>query len=281
MTTINRVAGAVIAPLMSAMQSFAPIVSLAVLSLLTAIGLLLVIRVSSSQRRVAAVKRSIRAGLFEIRLFNHDLRAILRAQREILRHNLAYLRLSLTPMLWALVPLLLLTTQLQAYYGYDGLAPGRSALVKVVLDDNWRTAPGADAGAGPLLTLEAPPGIRIDTPRVWIPSLNEAAWRVSAEQPGDYQLVVRMQGEPFTKAVRVSDALTSRSAVRPGPGLLAQLLHPIEAPLPADSRLESIAVTYPERAIRIAGRDTHWMIVFVALTMVCAFALKGRFGVVL
>ena len=55
----------------------------------------------------------------------------LRAQVDILRHNLTYVRLSLAPMLWMFVPLLLLIAQLQFYYGYDGLVPGQSALVKV------------------------------------------------------------------------------------------------------------------------------------------------------
>jgi hypothetical protein len=101
------------------------LLSLSAISLVTAIVLLLVVRRTSDQRRIAAVKRDIRAGLFEIRLFNDDLRAILRAQGEILRHNLTYLRLSAVPLLWVLVPLVLLMGQLQAYYGYDGLHPGR------------------------------------------------------------------------------------------------------------------------------------------------------------
>lgn len=281
MTAINRITAGGVDLVMSPMRGLAPIVSLAILSLLTAVALLLVVRATSDQARIAAVKRSIRAALFEIRLFNDDLRAILRAQGEILRHNLTYLRLSLVPMLWVLVPLALLMAHLQVYYGYEGVEPGRTALVKVLLDDSWRSAPGREPAGVPALTLEAPPGIRVDTPRVWIPSLNEAAWRISAEQPGVYELIVRVQGEPFAKALRVSNALAPRSPVRPGEGLIDQLLHPMEPPLPAGSFLRSIEVTYPERGIRVFGRDTHWIIVFFVLTMIFAFTLKGRFGVVL
>ena len=70
---------------------------LAVVSLATAILMLLSFKRTSNQTRLAAVKRQIHAAIFEIRLFNDDLRAIFRAQREILRHNLTYLRLSLRP----------------------------------------------------------------------------------------------------------------------------------------------------------------------------------------
>lgn len=267
---------------MRALEPLAPAASLAVLSLLTAIALLLVVRAASDRVRIAAVKRSIRAALFEMRLFNDDLRAILRAQGEILRHNLAYLRLSLVPMLWVLVPLALLMAHLQVYYGYRGLAPGHNALVKVRLADGWSAAVTDGTAQAPPLTLEAPGGVRVETPRVWIPSQNEAAWRIGAEQPGEYELVVRMRDQPFVKTVSVSSAAVGvRSPVRPGAGLLEQWLHPAEPPLPSESLIESIAVTYPDRGIKILGADVHWMIVFFALTLVFAVALKGRFGVVL
>ncbi len=278
MTTLNRIAGGIARAMMSVLAPLDPIVGLAVLSLLTAVALLLVVRVTSNQREIAAVKRSIRAALFEIRLFNDDLRAILRAQAELLRHNLDYLRLSLVPMLWVFVPLLLLMAQLQAYYGYDGIDPGRTALVKVVLDDDWRTTHPA---AVPDVTLEVPRGLRVEAPPVWIPSVNEAAWRIGVDQAGEFEVTVRVTGTPFTKSVHVSDGIAARSTSRSGRGVLDQLLHPVEPPLPDGSILRSISVAYPERGIRIIGRDIHWTIVFLALTMIFAFALKGRFGVVL
>ena len=64
-------------------------------------------RATSNQDAIAAVKRKIQAGIFEIRLFNDDLRAMFRAQVDILRHNLTYIRLSLAPMVWMIVPLVL------------------------------------------------------------------------------------------------------------------------------------------------------------------------------
>src|SRR4030095_3656765 len=76
------------------------LVGLAVVSLITAIGMLFVFKATSNQKKIGEVKRHIYAGLFEIRLFNDDARAILRAQAEILKNNLAYVGLSLVPMLW-------------------------------------------------------------------------------------------------------------------------------------------------------------------------------------
>ena len=89
---------------------------------------------TSNQDRIAAVKKRIHAGLFEIRLFNDDLRAIMRAQGEILRHVLHYQGLALIPMIFILPPLVLVMVQLHQFYGFRGFEPGEELLMTVQLD---------------------------------------------------------------------------------------------------------------------------------------------------
>src|SRR5210317_1811110 len=98
-----------------------PTAALVLISIVTAVGMLLVFKKTSNQTALEAVKRRIHASLFEIRLFNDDLGAIFRAQFEILRTNLSYLRLQLVPLIFILPPMILLLTQLQPHYGYRGL----------------------------------------------------------------------------------------------------------------------------------------------------------------
>ena len=274
MTWLNGALGAVVGALLSPFESLPPAVGLSVVSLVVAVVMLLVFRRTSNQDAIAAVKRKIHAGIFEIRLFNDDLRAMFRAQGDILRHNLTYLRLSFAPMLWMIVPLTLLIAQLQFYYGYEGLVPGKPALVKVTLKP-------AVAGATPSIELKAPPGLRIETPLVWIPSEREAAWRVSAEQPGDYQLTVMLDGRSVGKEVNVSNRVGWRTPERLERGFVNQLLYPAEPPIDADVPIEAIRVTYAERELSLLGWHTHWMIAFFVLSLVFAFALRKRFGVVI
>jgi uncharacterized membrane protein (DUF106 family) len=275
MTWVNSALGWLVGTLLGPFQSLPPAVGLSIVSLVVAVAMLLVFRKTSNQAAIAAVKRKIHAGIFEIRLFNDDLRAMFRAQGDILRHNLTYLRLSFAPMLWMLVPLVLLIAQLQFYYGYDGLEPGKPALVKVTLKE---TAAGASS---PAIELNAPSGMRVETPLVWIPSEREAAWRVSAEQPGDYQLTVRLDGRAVSKEVNVSSRVGWRAPERLEPGFVNQLLYPAEAPIDADVPIEAIRVTYPDREVSVLGWQTHWMIAFFVLSIVFAFALRKRFGVVI
>ena len=102
-----------------------------------------------------------------------------------------------------------LLAQLQFHYGYGGLAVGRQALVNVRVKN-------ATEFAGPQARFAAPPGIRIETPPVWIPSLREVVWRIAAEQPGDYELTVQIGEDVFTKTVRVSER--DRPALAPSRG---------------------------------------------------------------
>jgi hypothetical protein len=277
MASINAALGWLVGAALSPFGSLPPIVGLSVVSLAAAIGMLLVFRATSNQPAIAAVKRRIHAGIFEIRLFNDDLGAMFRAQLDILRHNLTYMRLSLAPLLWMLVPLLLLIAQLQFYYGYDGFSPGQSAIVKVRFKQG--SSPAADMAPG--IALEVPPGLRVETPLIWIPSEREAAWRIGVDTPGDYALKVGLEGRSVTKQLRVSDQVGWRTPERLEAGFLNQLLYPAEAPIEDDVPIEAITVAYPQREISLLGFGTDWMIAFFVLSLVFALALKSRFGVVI
>ncbi len=259
--------------LLAPFRTLPPLAGLAVVSLVTAVGMLMVFRRTSDQARLVAVKRSIHAALFEIRLFNDDFRAILRAQFEILRHNATYLRLSMVPTLWIIAPLVLVIAQLQFHYGYAAIAPGQPVLVKAQLRE--RAAAAVEA------SLEAPAQIRVATPAVWLPGANEVVWKIFPEAVGEYELRIRVGGETHSKTLLVSDAVARRSPMRLEAGLINQVLYPSEAPLPGGSAVSSITVGYSEGGVNVFGWDVHWMIVYFVLSIVFAFALRKPFGVVL
>ena len=275
MSILNALLRAIVDGLLYPFRGLPPIVGLAVVSLLTSVLLLVVFKKTSNQKALEAVKRKIHACLFEIRLFNDDFRSILRSQLDILRHNLTYLRYSTVPMIWTLPPLVLLIAQLQFHYGYESLHVGRPALVKATVRAS------DESGSKPAIRLEAPgPGIEVEEPPVWIPSLREMAWRIEPRTAGDYELRIVNGSESVTKSVRVmdgSDSVLRRSPLRVR-GFLDELLYPAEPPLPS-SAFESIAVTYPEANVDVFGFELHWMIVYFALSIAFAFLLRGTFKV--
>ena len=256
-----------------------PLVSLVLVSLATAVAMLFVVARTSDQPRMAATKRAMHAGLFEIRLFNDDLAAMLRAVGELLRQNARYLRLSLVPLLWMAIPLVIIIAQLQAFYGYAGLAPGETVLLKAeVMRPAGAAAPGG-AMAAPV--LEAPPEIRVETGAVQLAGSNEVLWRIVPLSTGDFTVTLRTGEHSSTKTVHVSDAVARRSPLRVAHGLVNLLLYPSEPPLEASGPVSAISLAYREAGMDMPGFRVHWLIVFMVVSMAGAFALAKRFGVTL
>jgi hypothetical protein len=264
MSTVNAIIGAVLSGILTPFESLSPLVGLALISAISAGVMLLVVKWTSNQARLAAVKRSIQACVYEVRLFGDDARAIVRALLEMARHNVTYLGLSLVPLLWMAVPFGLLLTHLDGYYGLDAPTPGHAVLVKVKMSD----------ANDPSLRLEAPAGVRIETPVVRIPSLHEAVWRVSAEQPGRHDLTVVAGAARVTKEFTTAPGVVRRSAVRPEGSVFNQAVHPAERPTPSGSAIESITVTYPTRSIGFFGWNIHWLVAYFGLSLVFALFLR-------
>jgi hypothetical protein len=260
---------AAVAPLIG----FAPLTTLAIVSVATGVALLWVVRRTSNQAGIGSAKRGIHAALFEIRLFNDDLGAVLRALGRVLWQNARYLGYSLVPLAWAAIPLLLVVAQLQAFYGYEGLTVQTPTLLTVRLTD---TRAAGTAG----LLLRGPDGVSVETGAIVLPGAGEALWRIVPEAAGDYTLTVSIDGAELSKTAHVGPGAVRRSPFR-ARGLLDQLLYPSEPPLPADGSVAQIALPYPEPGLALLGWRVHWMIVYVALSMLSAFALARRFGVTL
>jgi len=273
-TVVNALLRSAFDVLLFPFRALPPIVGLLLISLVAAIAMLLVFKKTSNQDRLEAVKRQIHACLFELRLFSDDLPAILRAQGEILRHNLRYLGLSIVPMLVMLVPLVFVIAQLQFHYGYRGFRPSEDFLVKVQLKEGR-------ADARPAASIEAPGGLDVVTPPVWIPTERELAWRLRAEQWGDYELKVHVDGQEYVKTAQVSRAVRRRSPVRLEPGFVNQVLYPAEDPLPDESPVAAITVAYAEEDVSVLGWPVNWLVLFFVLSVGFAFALRRRLGVTL
>jgi uncharacterized membrane protein (DUF106 family) len=268
---LTRVADVVLGPL-AGLPAAVVILGAALVS---ALVVLLIMRWTSNQAALAAVKRRIHASLLEMRLYNDDVRALLRAQGEVLRHNLVYVGHSLVPLVITAVPLILVIAQLQAWYGYVGLPLGEPTIVTADVP--------ADAAAT-LPVLEGTGWDQSGTPR-YFPTLGQVAWRVVPRQPGAHTLRVILSGRAIEKSAFVEAAGTTttarRSPMREGASFLGQLLYPSEPPLDAASAVRAIRLPYRDRALSIAGIETHWLVWYVVATFAFVLLLRKPLGVVI
>lgn len=249
-----------------------PVWSLAFFSLLIGVLMLIIFRFTSNQPAIAEAKRKIRAYVYELSLFKDEVGMVLSAQRSILRENMKYIKYAVKPMLFMIIPLGLILIQLDSWYGHRALEPGERAVVSV------RLAPGGDVMSG--VTLEAEPGVEIETPALRIPEQERIDWRIRAEEPGEHVLTFNADGQSFTRKVVVSDGgLTQLSPAAYSGGVWNILMNPGNRPIPKNPIVEEISVGYPKAEVSALGFKVHWLVIVFVLSIVFGFALKGLFGV--
>jgi hypothetical protein len=128
------------------------------------------------------------------------------------------------------------------------------------------------------VTLRLPPGLRAETAAVWIPSLAKIVWRLRAEKAGRYTLEVESGGATLAKQVAVDGGFGRLSPRRDKPGIVPQLLYPVEAPLPRAQSVESLRIPYPAGTIAVFGHEMSWMIPFLGFLTLFACSSKDPCG---
>jgi len=244
---------------------------LAALSLVTGLLFLFVFKWTSNQAGIADAKQRVKAHLLELRLYAHDMVLTMRAQRDLFLANLGYIRHTLRPMLILLIPVVLLLVHLDARYGFRPLEVGETTLLRV------RLSPAAPSGAEPKLQL--PAGLVLDAPVLRIRAEREFCYRLRAAAAGEHQIQVAVGAQSAAKSLRVGGGLAALSSEIRQPSLLSGFANPAEPPLPSDGAVQSLAVDYPAREIKVAGIGVHWLVFFFVVSVVPAYLVKGLFGV--
>jgi hypothetical protein len=243
--------------------------SLTIIAIAFGIAMLWIFRRFSNQPRIALAKRKIRANLYAFRLYASEPSLIFRAQKQLLLWNARYLALMLRPTAVVLVPTTLLLLALDAMYAHRPLSPGESAIVTAQFGD------GADVRSlAP--TLEGA-HIAVESPSVRIPDLRQFSWRVRAIGPMSGRVILRVAGTSFSKSVS-SGASSGFIAERRVVSLLDWLRYPGEPLLPSGP-LRWIGVSYPAARMDIFGFGAHWLVWFLAVSLLTMLLAKKRFGV--
>ncbi len=241
-------------------------VGLALVSALTGLVLLVIFRYTSNQRGIRTAKDRILAHLLEVVLYRDQMRVVVRAQSRLVIDNLRYLGHALVPLAFMILPVGLMLVQLDLRYGRRPLRVGETAVVSVKL------RPGTDLDK---VALNAPQGVKVETPSLRIPALNEVDWRVRATAAGDHKVTVSTGEDEVAKQVVVGDRAARVSTARVDSGVWAQFLHPGEPPVPASSSVQSIAVSYGYADLPLGRWRINWVWAWLIISMAFGYALKG------
>lgn len=273
MSFVNLVVGRIVDTALLPFRWLSPWFGLTAVSLLTALLMLEVYKLTSSQASIRAAKDRIKAHLLEMRLYKDDLRVTLRAQSGILKANLRYMAANLKPLAVMIVPLVLILARLGLWFDRAPLRPGEETLVKA------RIVAGVDP-ASLDLRLETPPGLESTAPAVRIPDDQEVVWRVKALAAGRGRILLRTGDRTLEKSVAVGGGPMTRVSTLASRGsIVDRILYPGELPLTSGTAVRSIEVLYPPNRLAVFGLGVHWLVAYLVLSIAFGFALKGVFKV--
>ena len=267
---VNQAMEMVFSVLLWPFRMIAPVWGLAFVSVLAGVFMVWVFGRVSNQPGISRVRDRIRGNLLGVRLYQHDIPVVLRLQGRILRDTFTYMNHSLVPMLVLLIPMLFVLVQLHYNFGSRPLLPGEVCLLKATFSD--------PSVLSQELRLEAPDGIEVETPALRIPVVAEAAWRIRVKAPGSHTVRLWVGDEFLEKQIRGGEDWGCVSPLRSA-RLADVLLYPGEEPLPASAAVSSLKLAYPPLPIRFLGWEVDWLGVFLVVSIVAAFALRGPLGV--
>ena len=240
------------------------------LSLLTSLFVLVVYRAVSSPRKVKDTKNQIKANILAIRLYRDFWKTIVGSFFKSLYYTGKYFALNLGPVLLVLPLLFLLFVQMDIRYGMRPFRPGEDIVVKARF-------------SGDIATLDAEvrpdPHFKSVMNPVYISALREVDWKLRAGADGTTAIVIAVNGAAVSKNLAIGGNLPALSNKRLAASSPAHFIYPAETPLEPGTPLKSVSIQYPARSISFLGLRTHWLVWYLALTMVIALALKNRFGV--
>jgi hypothetical protein len=254
-------------------------VGILVLGALFGVIALLAMKWTTNAKRVAVFKDRCMGNIIAILLFRDSLVVVFSSLGKTLGWLGGYVAEQFKPMFVMLIPFVLLFAQMQMRLGIRPLDVGAVVEMRAELD--------IAGGDGRDLTVELPKGLELRSRIVHQPARGHVAFKVAATEPGVHQVKFSTGGETVTKSVHVGpdDGTPMVTPVRSN-SFFDQLLYPGESSFGGESRFERIAVTaYPVRPLPCFGFDLSFgseaglIGVFVVLTIVAAFGLKGVFGV--
>lgn len=256
--------------LVSPVDWLGPFWGLTLISLISTVGILWVVRATTPQARVERARARMAASIYEIRLFLDSPRRVFASQGRLLGSSFAYVGFMLPALVILSLPLWLAYLQIEARLGLDPVPLGEPTVVRVELADD------VDGRA-----VSAPPeqdGLRITAPPLHDGDTNRVYLRLVADEPGDLTLALDVAGTRVDKRVVTDPAASSVSPERQsGFALLDSVT--TEPALDPDTGVRAIVVPHPPKDQRWLGVAMPWWVYSLGLILVAAVVLARRLGI--
>ena len=269
MAAVHRALAGAFAVLLGPLTVLPPLLGLTLVSAASGVLVLIAFRLTSRPAAVRRARQRAQAHLLAIRLYRDDLAVVMRSQGALVRALTRYVGLMLVPFVALLAPFGLLFAHLDARYATRALRPGERAVVRAVVATEtlykWQ--------------LEGGNGITVESPPVRIPGRAEVAWRIRADTPGCHPLALVGDGQRTDASACVSSDDIGAAPQRSVATIWSLFTAPTEPAIEDAAGIERVEVGYPPLDLRVGGWQANWVVVFLVVSAIVAFALRRPFGV--
>jgi len=239
---------------------------LTILSAVCGVLMLFAYKLLSNQAAIGRSRDRMTAQMLALKLFKDDIGVAFRTQGRLGGALLKWQWYMLRPMVLLVILLLPVFAQMGTRYQWRPLHPGEQTLITLRVRPDAKLSEADLAGA----SLEPTRGLAdILGP---VPGGGALVWRARGGLPGRYTLTFNVGGETVEKDLVVGSGLHKVSAERPSWHWTAQILHPLEWPLPGDGPVERIEIGYPGVQSYIYGAN-WWILYFFIVSMGVAILL--------
>ncbi len=249
-----------------------PVLTMIVVSLLTAVWALLLFKAVTPQEKMTRVRDQLFGHIYEMGLYQDHLRVVGRIQLDLARANLRYLSLTLPYLVVLTIPMVLTLAQLDSRFSHRPLATGEDTVFSLTLSELAAVEPGE-------LRLTVPPGLSVNAGPVRDQATGSVAWGLTVVEAGDHELVVwRGEQELVRRVVPVGDELvaigeTSRRS------WLHSVLYPGAPALPGDGVVAAMTLKLPLRTTSYLGLPMDWLVAFMVFSLLVGLAIKDALRV--
>jgi hypothetical protein len=229
--------------------------ALVALSVVSGAAFAFLFRATSKPERIKRARNRFQARVLEMRLYPDDVVLLTRALFGALATQLDYFRAAGKPILILAVVATPVFFQIESRFAARPMQSGERAMVTATLK------PGLDARAVPM-TLAGSEGLEVDPRSVRVRASREVVWGIETQSTGTHELVARVYDQDYRFAVSAEAngrALGRERVARGWDSFLRAGL----PPLPENSALQSIRVTYPEARYRVLGWRLGWLSTFL------------------
>lgn len=254
MDAVHRVVGAIFDAFLTPFEALGDVAALILVSGLFGILALLAFKQISWQAGIKAAKDEIKGHMIAIRIYQDDLGVVFMSVLKVLLRNIQYLALNFGPVVPLSIPFALVAAQFVVRYAFDPLPviaqaeaeamlPGRGAMLEV------RMKPGHEPEVS-RLDVQLPPHLERLSPLVRNARDGIAVLEFAAIAPGNAEATFLVDGRLVgTKSIAAGKDHPRSMQPERVSSFWSSWLWPAEPTLPADSPLDSVHFTYPDRRL--------------------------------